>query len=123
MGIDYLVCEVCGDAFPDVGYYGYCGGCESALCGGCVEDMGEKYGRVDPESEFAEDYGEESPCKCDECTKPKLDTEKFETLMYFLIKGAAKYDFAEFLENAGLTEKDYEDIEAYLKTTYGIKTY
>lgn len=28
MGVDYYVCEYCGETFPDAGYYASCGRCE-----------------------------------------------------------------------------------------------
>jgi len=52
-----------------------------------------------------------------------MDNDKFQTFMYFLIKDAAKYSFAEFLEEAGLTEKDYDEIKTELESRYGIKLY
>lgn len=123
MSIDYLVCEVCGEGFPDVMEYGYCGNCEATLCEYCFADMQVKYGEIGEDHEQACNVGEFAPNKCDECTKPKLDTKKFETLLYFLVKDATRYDFSEFLENAELTLEDYESIKKYLEFTYGIKTY
>ncbi|WHY75723.1 hypothetical protein QNH20_16525 [Neobacillus sp. WH10] len=52
-----------------------------------------------------------------------MDNKKFEKLMYFLIKDAAKYSFVEFLDESGLTEEDFEEIKKYLQETYGIKMY
>ena len=52
-----------------------------------------------------------------------MDNEKFSTLMYWLTKGAAKYDFSEFLEEIGLTFDDYHEIRDYLKEKYKVKTY
>lgn len=53
----------------------------------------------------------------------RLDNEKFQTFMYFLIKDAAKYDFTEFLEESGLTKKDYDEIKTELESRYDIKLY
>lgn len=52
-----------------------------------------------------------------------MNLKKFETLLYFLIKDAAKYDFNEFLEEHGITEDDYREIKYHLQETYGIKMY
>jgi 5-bromo-4-chloroindolyl phosphate hydrolysis protein len=52
-----------------------------------------------------------------------MDNEKFNTLMYWLIKTVAKYDFSEFLEEIGLTLEEYTEIRDYLKETYEIKPY
>jgi hypothetical protein len=123
MGIDYYSCVVCGEAFPDVIDYGHCGKCEETLCGDCRDKMGEKYGVIGEEHEKASWYGEDAPNCCDECNKPTIDNKKFETLMYFLIKDVAKYNFYEFLEEIGLTDDDYEHIKNYLSETYGIKMY
>ncbi|MGG4440000.1 hypothetical protein [Brevibacillus fortis] len=52
-----------------------------------------------------------------------MDNKKFETLMYFLVKRAARESFVDFIDNIGLTMDDYAEIKKYLKDTYGIKTY
>lgn len=52
-----------------------------------------------------------------------MNAKKFETLMYALLKDASKYGFLEFLEEAGLTEADYDRIKKELETTYNIKLY
>lgn len=49
--------------------------------------------------------------------------EVFSELMYALTKNAANISFIDFLENWGIEDEDYEQIKAYLKETYGIKTY
>lgn len=123
MGIDYLVCGQCGEAFPDVIDYGICGGCEQVFCEGCIDEVREKYGVLGEDHEDAGIFGEDAPLKCIECTKPTLDTAKFDALMYRLIKDASRISFADFLENAGLTEEDYAGISEYIRYTYGIKTY
>ncbi len=53
----------------------------------------------------------------------EINLEKFNTLMYWLTKHAAKFDFLEFLEDIEITEKEYDDIKKYLKVKYGVKTY
>lgn len=123
MGIDYLVCTVCGEGFPDVMDHGFCGSCEETLCEYCFADMREKYGEIGEDHEQACNIGELAPNKCDECMKPKLDVKKFETLLYFLVKNAANIDFPEFLESAELTPEDYESIKKYLEFTYGTNMY
>ncbi|WP_077297366.1 hypothetical protein [Virgibacillus pantothenticus] len=120
MGIDYLVCEVCGEGFPDVMEYGFCGNCEATLCEDCFADMQVKYGEIGEDHEQACNVGEFAPNKCDECTKPKIDTKKFETFMYYLAKDEVK---PEFLKRADLTLEDYESIKKYLEFTYGINMY
>lgn len=52
-----------------------------------------------------------------------MDNEKFSTLMYFLTKQAAKYDFTDFLQEIGITMEEYHSIRDHLKETYGVKTY
>jgi hypothetical protein len=52
-----------------------------------------------------------------------MDTKKFSTLMYWLTKTVAKYDFTDFLEEIGLTMEEYHEIRDYLKKTYGTETY
>lgn len=123
MGIDYYSCKLCGEAFPEVIHYGHCGNCEETLCGDCYDEMREKYGELGEDHEKASWYGEEAPNRCDECNKPTLDIKKLETLLYFLIKDAAKYSFTEFLEEIGLTDNDYQEMKKYLEETYGIKMY
>ena len=53
----------------------------------------------------------------------KINTEKFNTLMYHLTKHATKFDFTEFLEDINITEEEYNTIKKYLKVKYGIETY
>lgn len=52
-----------------------------------------------------------------------MKKDKFNTLMYALIKEAAKSSFVEFLEVWELTEEDYNEIKTHLEETYGIKMY
>ena len=49
--------------------------------------------------------------------------EKMNTFMYFLTKEAAREDFAEFLEEIGITEDDYDQIKAELAKIGITKTY
>lgn len=35
MGVDYDICDVCGDTYPDCGRYGSCEGCGKTWCGVC----------------------------------------------------------------------------------------
>ena len=39
-GIDYLTCDCCGEAFPDVCDYLNCEKCDAVLCEGCCEQYG-----------------------------------------------------------------------------------
>lgn len=52
-----------------------------------------------------------------------MDNEKFSKLMYFLTKQAARDGYIDFLEDIGLTWKDYEAIKKYLEEVYNVKTY
>lgn len=78
MGIDYLVCKSCGEAFPDVIDYGYCGNCKEVVCEYCKDKMIEKYGIADENSKFSDDYGEDNPVKCDSCVNPTVTISKGE---------------------------------------------
>jgi hypothetical protein len=123
MGVDFYNCTVCGEIFSDAGYFGHCINCEGMMCGHCHDEMATKYGFIDENDERVGWYGEDAVKHCNACDKPTLDVNKFEKLMYFLIKDSAKYSFREFLEEIGLTDDDYQEIKKYLKETYGIKTY
>lgn len=52
-----------------------------------------------------------------------MDNKKFEILMYFLVKNAARNSFVRFLDDIGLTMDDYHEISQHLKVSYGIKMY
>jgi phenylalanine-4-hydroxylase len=52
-----------------------------------------------------------------------MDNKKFETLMYYLVKGAARDSFVDFLEYIGLTMQEYDEIAEHLEETYGINMY
>jgi len=89
MGIDYMVCVVCEEGFPDVAGYGNCGTCEEVICDYCKEDMIKKYGYVEQNSAFARNYGGDNPAKCDSCENPTVTISKevYERLLdrdYFL---------------------------------------
>lgn len=83
MGMDYLVCNLCNEAFTDYHEYGNCATCEEVMCGNCLDEMITKYGYVDEESDFAGDYGEHNPKTCDICTGFKIQETLF---VNFLIK-------------------------------------
>lgn len=117
-----MVCNNCGEAFPDVIDYGYCGSCEEAVCQYCKNELLEKYGEA-TEEEFTFNYGEGNPQKCDKCVKPTLNKDKFSTLMYALTKHAANVSFVDFLDAWGITEEEYDSIKEYLKENYDVKTY
>lgn len=40
---------------------------------------------------------------------------KLDDLMYGLMKGARRHSFMDFLENWGITEAEYEEIEEWFK--------
>ena len=40
-----------------------------------------------------------------------IQKEKMNSLMYFLVKGAARYSFTEFLEELGISDEDYKAIK------------
>lgn len=83
MGIDYEVCKVCREAFPDVVDYGWCGTCEDSICERCNKKMIEKYGQVNEDSKFAQNYGEYNPVTCDRCENPSvtISKEEYERLL------------------------------------------
>lgn len=87
MGMDFLVCHVCGQGFSDYEDYGNCAICENALCEKCNESMIKKFGRVDEDSEFAEDYGDNNPMTCDVCTGNIIEETEF---VKFLVKQIGK---------------------------------
>jgi len=73
MGVDYLVCDHCGDTFPDCGEWYIC------KCGrdfdSCGKEFLEKYGE-DPEGNY-------SLAGCDYCLGELVDDE---TLLEYLLK-------------------------------------
>ena len=77
MGVDYYNCEICDEIFHDCGHYGYCGNCESIMCGHCYDEMAEKYGELGEEHINADDYGEEAPASCDKCCGVIIDEHDF----------------------------------------------
>ena len=40
MGVDFLVCDECGETFCDCGEYYYCEGCDKHFCQYCNEEAG-----------------------------------------------------------------------------------
>ena len=40
-----------------------------------------------------------------------IQREKMNTLMYSLIKDAARYSFQEYLDDHGISEEDYQEIK------------
>lgn len=38
MGVDFLICTLCNETFPDCGDYMMCADCCSRLCSDCMED-------------------------------------------------------------------------------------
>ncbi len=52
-----------------------------------------------------------------------MDSKKFETLMYGLLKNASRISFVDFLETWGISKQEYDEIKKHLETTYNIKLY
>ena len=75
MGIDYYVCDVCGESYPDCGPCGMCGNCESSLCGDCHDKAKEKYG-VHTDDSY-------DSLKCQLCTKDVITND---VMVEFLLK-------------------------------------
>ena len=75
MGIDYLVCDHCGEAFPDVCDHYYCDGCGRVFCSYCAEEAGLKF------------YDDEDCCceveSCIYCRKEAFDDN---ALLNYLLK-------------------------------------
>lgn len=70
MGIDYLVCDHCGEGFPDVMDYYYCDKCGKIFCRYCAEEAG---------LEFDED---DNVISCEYCRKEAFtDYDKLQFLM------------------------------------------
>lgn len=49
--------------------------------------------------------------------------KKMQTLMYYLTKNAARDSYAEFLEECGIDEREYEEIRNVWKEKLGVKPY
>lgn len=99
MGIDYMICKECGEAFPDVISYRECPICEEVICGSCSDKLIEKYGccndkeflddwGVDYEEEEGEEFWSDAPKSCSECAGDVLGNEKYigelEKLLIFM---------------------------------------
>lgn len=74
MSVDYLVCENCGDTFPDCGYYVTCEGCGTDWCSdecaqedGFVREHCSKYSYLN-NRDLMEEYREEY-CNFEYCTE------------------------------------------------------
>jgi hypothetical protein len=86
MGVDYYNCEDCGDIFSDAGHHGYCGGCESRLCGDCYDKAQKAHGTLSEDHPNYGDYGDDAPAKCGCCddSKPEMVTiskSEYESLL------------------------------------------
>lgn len=87
MGMDFLSCHLCGAGFSDYMDYGNCATCVNNLCNECNEKMIKKFGCVDEDSEFADDYGDDNPVTCDICTGNQIEETEF---VKFLVKQIGK---------------------------------
>jgi hypothetical protein len=75
MGVDFLVCKLCGDTFPDCGDFVRC----DCYCKWCSDECAEKDGfRVDEDE--TEEYEEERSCNY--CRRESADDP---TLLSFLL--------------------------------------
>ena len=63
MGVDFLVCGICGETFPDCGIYYHCGGCEDCICEICYDSQKEKYG-ISSSPEVISDWAEQASSSC-----------------------------------------------------------
>lgn len=77
MGIDYFNCPECDEIYPDCGGFITCVKCESWICESCADEVYREYGRVDPDSEDADYFGDFASLGCSECSgdKEKLKIE------------------------------------------------
>ena len=48
---------------------------------------------------------------------------KMNSLMYFLVRGAARYSFSEFLEEVGISDDEYKEIKKEWEKIGITKTY
>lgn len=67
MGVDWKVCGICGETFPDCGEYYKCAKCEGYVCTSCYDDQ-LKYGTVKEDSDEAVDFGDDALVECDCCS-------------------------------------------------------
>lgn len=126
MGIDYLVCSECGQGFPDVMDYSSCCKCEGIICGGCAEDLIEKYGycddiehledwRADYEKEDGEEFWSELPKHCSECADDNIKSEKYiDELEKLLIFMCSSYE-----EMRSITFKKAPNLRVEIPTIQG----
>lgn len=97
MGIDWLVCDKCGEAFADCSPYESCEGCESKYCEYCVESQYEAHCK-----------DSESLIMCDECSP---NVVKASDILSYLLKksGKSKEELEkEILESRKVEEKPEE---------------
>jgi hypothetical protein len=76
VGVDYYRCSGCGECIPDCGEMYTCAKCEEHLCGRCIAHAYEDFGRVVARSEDAEDFGDDAPLGCWECSGEKEDLKQ-----------------------------------------------
>ena len=102
MSVEFISCEICGHIFPDCGDYGNCGNCESQLCSSCRDKQVKKYGCVEEDSPAANDWGEDSPAKCDLCSG--LIIQDWDIIEHLLAKNKTTKDevIAEIKKARGL---------------------
>lgn len=39
MGVEFLICRICNDTFPDCGEFSHCAGCRKNFCKYCAKDF------------------------------------------------------------------------------------
>ncbi len=86
-GIDYYVCDICKESFPDVIDYYYCATCDKNYCSDeCAEEADLKYTYYKDGDEVTEDddYDYEEIISCKYCRNEDFTDE--DVLKYLLEK-------------------------------------
>ncbi len=73
MGVEYLVCDECGETFCDCGEWYYCENCGKCFCRHCIEDAGLKW----------ED--EEDECVVTSCKYCRNEAVSEDDMLYYLL--------------------------------------
>lgn len=110
MSVDYLICNHCGDTFPDCGYYVTCEGCGSHWCSdecakedGYIEEHCKKYSILD-NRDLMENYREDH-CDYNDC----YDCENYvgESCGYCRNEIFEDYELLNYtLKKLGITRED-----------------
>ena len=64
MGVDYLVCDECGEIFCDCGEYYYCENCDRQFCMNCRDEAGLEW-----------DDEDGCVCSCKYCRNEAVDDD------------------------------------------------